>query len=345
MVVAAGQEPSSLSHHWPDPLVLPINKDDQTQLHNLYRISHFWFLFADHSTMPPTWLRSAMSCLPPPTSCIVQLHFRTNRYLHFPLTWWAQQCLYPGKGIRPPHPPGVHRPNLAVLFLTLGKPSAYCAHGEKDNLDGWPPWITTTLRVSALLLSPHHILPPGVQCPNQSLTSYSSSLPICQARVPALTQVRGLDSSFSTFIQCHEQEWWTPFRSTAGVGHSTGPSSFLLSYLSRSDIQRLMGEKKGGQAEDLGVGGGVEEGGWTGRAWNNGKCLPSSHIFPHEPQFERDWYWWESLGQTTLAQLCFLSHGWLVIAVRRRFLKIFLKHTPRKPMPVHFRKFLPAFWR
>lgn len=81
----------------------------------------------------------------------LQLHFRTNSYLYFLLTWQAPQCLYAGKGASSP---GAHSSNLAVLFLTLGKPRAHCAHGEKDNPDGWPPWITTTLRLSTLLLSP-----------------------------------------------------------------------------------------------------------------------------------------------------------------------------------------------
>lgn len=138
----------------------------------------------------------------------LQLHFRTNSYLYFLLTWRAPQCLYPGKGASPP---GAHWPNLAVLFLTLGKPRAHCAHGEKDNPDGWPPWITTTLRVSTLLLSPTTFGLWGGTVPKPEPNHTQQLITNLPARVwlgPSACSCpgKGPRLPFSTSIQCSEQE-------------------------------------------------------------------------------------------------------------------------------------------
>lgn len=68
---------------------------------------------------------------------------------------------------------------------------------------------------------PPHLASGGAQCPNLSLTTHNSSLPICQLgsgwdRVPALAQVRGLDSlSPPPYNVVSRNE--APFRSAAGV--------------------------------------------------------------------------------------------------------------------------------
>lgn len=66
-----------------------------------------------------------------------------------------------------------------------------------------------------------HLASGGAQCPNLSLTTHNSSLPICQLRpgwdqMPALAQVRGLDS-LSPPLYNVVSRTEGPFRSAAGV--------------------------------------------------------------------------------------------------------------------------------